>query len=349
MFAGFCLADSTENASVLKATNRWRDEMNRATVVVAGLLLTFTMSGVGAAQEKYPSRPIRFIVPFAPGGPSDILSRLIGQKLSDVLGETIVVDNRGSVGGILGAELGAKSPADGHTLILVANSLLTINPHVYKKLPYDPMRDFQPITQLTEGGAVVVVHPSVQAKNIKEFIALAKASPGKINYATTGTGNLLGIAHFRVMAGGLDMVPIAYKGTGQAVISLISGEVQFFFMNPMVAIPHIKSGKLRAIAVTSTGRNPALPDIATVSESGVPGFKNITWHTIQVPTGTSRAIVTRLNTELVKIVNLPDVKERFTSNGLTAVGSKPEDVTKHVKEESAEIAKLVKQIGYEPQ
>ena len=322
--------------------------MNHATVVVAGLLLTFAVSGVEAAEAKYPNRPIRFIVPFAPGGPSDILSRFVGQKLGDALGDTIVVDNRGSVGGILGAELGAKSLPDGYTLLLAANSLLTINPHVYKKLPYDPMRDFQPITQLTEGGNVVVVHPSVPAKSIKEFIAFAKSRPGKINYATTGTGNLLGIANFREMTG-IDMVPIAYKGTGQAVISLISGEVQFFFMNPLVAITHVKSGKLRALGVTSTTRNPALPDVPTVSESGVPGFKNITWHTIQVPARTPKPIVTRLNTELVKIVNLPDVQARFKDQGLTPVGSKPEEVSKHVREESAEVAKLVKKIGYQPQ
>jgi tripartite-type tricarboxylate transporter receptor subunit TctC len=323
--------------------------MKGGTVVAVALLLTFAVSGVEAAEAKYPNRPIRFIVPFAAGGPSDILSRYLGQKLGEVLGETLVVDNRGSVGGILGAELGAKAIPDGYTLLLAANSLLTINPHVYKKIPYDPNRDFQPITQLTEGGNVVVVHPSIKATNIKEFIALAKSVPGKINYATTGTGNLLGIANFRQMAGGLDMVPIAYKGTGQAVISLIAGEVQFFFMNPLVAITHVKSGKLRALAVTSLTRNPALPDVPTVDEAGVKGFKNVTWHTIQVPTGTPKPIVKRLNAELVKIVNLPDVQARFKDQGLTPVGSTPEHVTKHMKEESAEVAKLVKQIGYQPQ
>ena len=201
--------------------------MNHATVVVAGLLLTFTVSGVEAAEAKYPSRPIRFIVPFAPGGPSDILSRMLGQKLSESLGQTVVIDNRGSVGGVLGFELGAKSPPDGYTVLLAAFSGLTINPHVYKTLPYNPQRDFQPITQLTMGGNIVVVNPSVAAKSIKEFIALAKAKPGQLNYATTGTGNLLGIANFKVMAG-IDMVAIAYKGTGQAVTAIVSGEVQFF-------------------------------------------------------------------------------------------------------------------------
>jgi len=291
---------------------------------------------------------LRFIVPFAAGGPSDILARMVGQKLGEGLGETIVVDNRGSVGGILGFEIGAKAPPDGYTILLAVNSGFTINPHVFKKLPYDPQRDFQPITQLTEGGNVVVVHPSVPAKSVKEFIALAKAKPGVINYATTGAGNLLGIANFKVMAG-IDMVPIAYKGTGQAVISLISGEVQFFFMNPLVAISHVKSGKLRGLAVTSLTRNPALPDMPTVSESGVPSFENITWHNIAAPAGTPKPIVKRLNAELVKVVHLADVKERLLGQGLTPVGSTPEQVSAKIKAESILFAKLVKQIGYQPQ
>jgi putative tricarboxylic transport membrane protein len=326
--------------------------MNFARTVVAGLLLVFAVPVAQAAEKKtaearWPTeRPIRFIVPFAPGGPSDILSRMTGAKLSDSLGQQIVVDNRGSVGGILGFEIGSKAPPDGYTLILSANSLLTINPHVYKQLPYDPVKDFQPVTQLTEGGNVVVVHPSVQAKNIKEFVALAKGSPGKINYATTGTGNVLGIANFKVMAG-IDMVAIPYKGTGQAVIDLVAGHVQFFFMNPLVALPHVKSGRLRALAVTSLTRNPGLPDIPTVDESGLKGFKNITWHSILVPAGTPKPIVKRLNAELVKIVHMPDVKERFLGDGLTPVGSTPEHVTKHMKEESQEVAKLVKQINFE--
>jgi len=322
--------------------------MNHAIIAVAGLFLTFTVSGVEAAEAGYPNRPIRFIVPFAPGGPSDFLSRLVGQKLSESLGETIVIDNRGSVGGVVGFEIGAKSPPDGYTLLLAANSLLTINPHVYKKLPYDPQRDLQPLTQLTSGGNVVVVHPSVAATSIKEFIALAKSKPGQINYATTGTGNLLGIANFKLMAD-IDMVAIPYKGTGQAVIDLVAGHVQFFFMNPLVALPHVKPGKLRGLAVTSLTRNPALPDTPTVAESGVPGFKNITWHSVVVPAGTPKPIVKRLHAELVKIVNLPDVKERFLGQGLTPVGSTPEQMSALIKAESLQYGKLVKQIGLVPQ
>lgn len=322
--------------------------MKHATRVFAGLLLACVVSVTEAAEAKYPNRPVRFIAPFVPGGPSDILARLMSAKLTESMGQQFIVDNRGSAGGVVGFEIGAKAPPDGYTLTLAANSGLTISPHVFKKLPYDPQRDFQPITQLTVGGNVVVVHPSVEARSIKEFIALAKAKPGQINHATTGTGNLLGIANFKAMAG-IDMVAVAYKGTGQAITALMSGEVQFFFMNPLVAIPNVKAGKLRALAVTSTTRNSALPDTPTVDESGLPGFKNITWHSVLVPAGTPKPIVKRLNTELVRIVNLPDVQERLTSQGLAPVGSTPEQMSALIREESLEYAKLVKQIGYEPQ
>ena len=320
--------------------------MKHTAAVAIGLLLAVVVSSAQAADSWPTQRPIRFVVPFAPGGPSDILSRMVGQKLNESLGQTLVIDNRGSVGGLLGCEIAAKSPPDGYTILLGANSLLTINQHTYKKLPYDPVRDFQPITQLTQGGAIVVVHPSVPARNIKEFIALAKASPGKLNYATTGTGNVLGIANFKVMSG-IEMVAIPYKGTGQAVIDLVAGHVQFFFMNPMVALPHVKSGKLRALAVTALQRNPAIPDVPTVDESGVKGFKNITWHSILVPAGTPKHIVKRLNAELVKIVHMPDVKEKFLTDGLTPVGSTPEHVTALIKEESKEVEVLVKKINFE--
>jgi tripartite-type tricarboxylate transporter receptor subunit TctC len=322
--------------------------MNHAAAVAAGLLYAYAASGAQAAEADYPNRPIRFIVPFAPGGPSDVLSRLVGQKLAESLGQTLVIDNRGSVGGIVGFEIGVKAPPDGYTLLMAANSLLTINPHVFLSLPYNPQRDLQPITQLTSGGNVVVVHPSVAAKSIKEFIALAKSSPGKINYATTGTGNLLGIANFK-LAAGIDMVAVAYKGTGQAVIDLVGGHVQFFFMNPLVAITNVNSGKLRALAVTSLKRNPALPDTPTVDESGIPGFNNITWHSILVPAGTPIPIVKRLNADLVKIVNQSDIRERFLGQGLTPVGSTPEQVSALIREESVAFGKIVKQIGLKPQ
>jgi tripartite-type tricarboxylate transporter receptor subunit TctC len=324
--------------------------MKYAIPITGGICLTFAMTGVlaqGAKSEgNYPVRPVRFIAPFVPGGPSDILSRMLAAKIGDAFGQQFIVDNRGSAGGIVGFEIGAKAPPDGYTIMIAANSGLTINQHVYKKLPYDPERDFAPITQLTQGGNVVVVHPSVKATNIKEFIALAKSQPGKLNYATTGTGNVLGIAAFNKMAG-INMVPIAYKGTGQAVLDLVAGHVQFFTMNPLVAIPHVKGGRLRGLAVTALQRNPALPDLPTVDESGVPGYKNITWHSIVMPAGAAAPLVKRLNAELVKAVNAPDVKDKISNDGLSVVGSTPEQLADLIRKDSAEYAKLVKEIGFE--
>lgn len=322
--------------------------MSRTIAVISGLLFSFAAAAVSAADAAYPTKAIRLIIPFAPGGPSDVLARMVGQKLSERVGQQVVPDNRPSVGAIIGAELTAKSPPDGYTLLLSANSLLTINPYVYKKLPYDPQKDLQPITQLTEGGNVIVVHPSVPVKNIKGLISLAKAKPGEITYATTGTGPLLATANFKKMAG-IDMLAVPYKGTGQAVIDLVAGHIHMFFMSPLVAITNVKAGKLRALAVTSMKRNRGLPDVPTVDESGLPGFKYITWHSIMAPGGTPQPIVQRLSGEIAKIVHLPDVQQRLHQQGLEAVGSTPEELGKHIQEESVIFAQLVKAIGYQPQ
>ena len=323
--------------------------MQRATFAAVGLLMSIAVSGVEAATDAaYPNRPVRFIVGFVPGGPSDILARLVAAKLHESLGQPYIVDNRGSVGGVLGFEAGAKANPDGYTILLAPNSAFTINPYVYAKLPYDPVRDFTPVPPLPPVGNVMAIHPPVAATTLPEVIALAKAKPGQLKHATTGTGNLLGIAHFKVMAG-IDMVNIPYKGTGQAVVALVGGAVQFFLMNPLVAVPHVKAGRLRALAVSSATRNPVLPDLPTAEEAGLPGFKNVTWHSIVVPIKTPRAIVDKLNAELVKIVHMPDVKERFLLQGVTGVGSTPEAMWALMREESAETAKLVKQIGLKAQ
>jgi tripartite-type tricarboxylate transporter receptor subunit TctC len=321
--------------------------MNHVTLAVGSLLLAVAISGARTVDAAYPDRPIRLIIPFVPGGPSDILSRLLGAKLSEQVGQQVVPDNRGSAGGVLGFELGAKALPDGYTMTMAAYSGLTINPHVYKKLPYDPQKDFQPITQLTTGGNVLVVNPAVAATSVKEFIALAKASPGKLNYATTGTGNVLGTAQLELMAG-IKMTAIPYKGTGQAILSLMSNEVQMFIMNPLVAIPNVKAGKLRGLGVTSLTRNPVLPDLPTVSEAGVPGFENVTWHSFVFPAGIPKPILTRMHKELVTALNRPDVKDVITGQGLTPVGSSTEELVALIKKESAKYKKLVKDINFEP-
>ena len=312
-------------------------------------VLSCAASGVAAADAAagYPSRPIRFIAPFVAGGPSDTLSRLLAQKLTESWGQTVVVDNRGSAGGIVGFELGAKAPPDGYTLLLANGAGLTINPSVYLKLPYDPYKDFQPITQITSGAYYMVINPSVPAKSVKEFIALARAKPGQLNFAATGTNNLLAAELFNYMAG-IKMVAVNYKGTGQAVGAVVSGEVQMFVMSPLIAIPQIKAGKLRAIGLTGLKRSPVLPDVPTIAES-LPGYENITWHSVVVPIKTPKPIVAKLSKELMRIIRNPDMQVHFAQQGLDAVGSTPEELATLIKKEQGEYAKLVKQIGLKPQ
>jgi len=311
-------------------------------------VLSCAASGVAAADAAagYPSRPIRFIAPFVPGGPSDTLSRLLAQKLTESWGQQVIVDNRGSAGGVVGFEIGAKSIPDGYTLLLANGAGLTINPHVYIKLPYE-VKDFQPITQITSGGYFMVVPMSLPAKNVKEYIALAKAKPGTLNFAATGTNNLLAAEQFNFMTG-IKATAVNYKGTGQAVTAVISGEVQSFIMSPLIAIPQIKAGKLQAIGFTGPKRSTALPDVPTIGET-VPGYDNITWHSVVVPAKTPKPIVAKLSKELMRIIKQPEVRERFATVGLDAVGSTPEELAALIKNESTMYAKLVKQIGLKPQ
>jgi tripartite-type tricarboxylate transporter receptor subunit TctC len=299
------------------------------------------------AASNYPNRPVRFITPFVAGGPSDTLARLLGQKLSEAWGQTVVIDNRGSAGGVLGFELGARSIPDGYTLLLANGAGLTINPHVYLKLPYDPVKDFQPITQITSGGYFMVVPVSLPVKTVKDYIDLAKAKPGALNFAATGTNNLLAAEQFNHMVG-IKATAVNYKGTGQAVTAVISGEVQSFIMSPLIAIPQIKAGKLRAIGFTGPKRSTALPEVPTISET-VPGYENITWHSVVVSAKTPKPIVAKLSKDLMRIIRQPDVQERLNSQGLDAVGSTPEALAALIKSELEMYGKLVKQIGLKPQ
>jgi tripartite-type tricarboxylate transporter receptor subunit TctC len=323
--------------------------MKHAAHLILILVLSCAASSVAAADAAtdYPKRPIRFIIPFVAGGPSDVLARLLGQKLTESWGQTVVVDNRGSAGGIVGFELAAKSPPDGYTLLLANGAGITINPSVYLKLPYDALHDFQPITQVTSGAYLMVINPSVPAKSLQEFIALAKSKPGALNYAATGTNNLLAAELFNYMAG-VKTVPVNFKGTGQALNSLLSGEVQMFIISPLIGLPQVKAGKLRAIGLTGLKRSPAIPDLPTIAET-LPGYEQIVWHSVVVPAKTPKPIVAKLAKELIRIIKQPDVQERFSAQGLDAVGSTPEELDALIKKEVVMYAKLVKQIGLQPQ
>ena len=308
------------------------------------LVLSLIASNAGAAEAN---RAIRIIDVFVPGGPSDIISRLLAQKMTESLGQPVIVENRGSAGGIVGFEVGSKAAPDGYTLVFAPQAAVTINPSVYRKLPYDPVRDFEPVTQISSGAYMMVVHPSVPAKTVKEFIALAKRRPGEINFASSGANNLLAMELFNFMAG-VKTVNIPYKGTGQAVQALLSGEVQVFVISPIVGMQLVKSGKMRLLGMTGLQRSPLLPDAPTVAET-LPGFESVVWHGVVVPAKTPPAIINKLVQEIVRITKLPDFRERLNSQGLDVIGSTPEEFSVLIKNEIGMYAKLVKQIGYAPQ
>ena len=320
-------------------------QLFRLLLPAACVLAAATSHGADTVVN-YPNRPIRFIAPFVAGGPSDVLSRMLGQKLNEAWGQPVVVDNRGSAGGIVGFELAARAAPNGYTLLLATSSGLTMNPAVYRKLSYDPVNDYLPVTQVTSGAYVLVVNPAVPAKTLPEFIAHAKAKPGAVNYASTGTNNLLASEMLNHMAG-IKMEGIAYKGTGQAVTAVLGNEVQMFVISPLVGLPHVRSGKLRALGTTGLRRSPTTPDIPAIAET-LPDYEQIVWHGVVAPARLPKPIHDKLARELIRIIKLPDIQERLGSQGLDAVGSSPEALAKLIKHEIDLYVKLVKQIGFKP-
>ena len=318
-------------------------------ISVLSCVASYSAAAVGTAVN-YPSKPIRFIVPFPPGGPSDAIARLLGQKVNETLGLPVVVDNRPSGAGIVGFDLAAKARPDGYTVLLASGAGLSRNPAVYRKLPYDTVRDFEPITQVAATATLVVINPSVPAKSLQEFVALAKAKPGQLNYATTGTDNLLAGDASRHVAGVIEfgIAAVVHGGWWKALNAILGGEVQLFVINPLIGLQYIKSGKLRAIGMTGLKRNPAFSDVPAVAET-YPGYEQIGWHSVVVPAMTPKTIVTKLNTELVMIIKRPDVQERFRSYGLDATCTSPEEVADRIEKEIVIYKNLVKQIGYQPQ
>lgn len=307
-----------------------------------------TASSVGAAQT-YPNRPIRFVVPYPPGGFNDTLARTVGARLQAVWGQPVNVDNKPGGGTTIGTDAVAKAAPDGYTLFIVPFAF-AVNPSIFKKLPYDPLRDIAPITLAATTPNLLVVGPAVPANSVAEVLALAKSKPGVLNYASTGIGssNHLSMEKFKQMAG-VDITHVPYKGSGPAVTDLLGGQVGLMFDNIPNVIQHVKAGKLKALAVTSAKRSPHVPEVPTVAESGVPGYEVSVWFGIGTTGGTPPAIIDKLNTEIVKTLNLPEVREKFSSQGVDVVGSSAAQFATHLREQSALWAKVVKEAGVTPE
>jgi tripartite-type tricarboxylate transporter receptor subunit TctC len=305
--------------------------------------LALAAVAAGAAAQQYPSKPVRFVVPFVAGGPTDIQGRMLGEKLSQRLGQQFIIDNRGGANGNIGLEITAKAPPDGYTIVIATVGTWAVNPSLYKQ-PFDVTRDFAPIIQVSTSPAVLVVHPSVPARNVKELIALARSKPGQLNYGSSGVGGLGHIsgALFGLMTG-TKMVHIPYKSSAPSLTDLIAGQIEVLFNNAISTVPHINSGKARALAVTSLKRMQALPDLPTLDEAGVKGYDNSSWSAVGAPAGTPKEIISKLNSELAAILKLPDIQEKSAAVGADIIGGTPEQFAAYLKSEIAKFARVVKE------
>jgi tripartite-type tricarboxylate transporter receptor subunit TctC len=298
-----------------------------------------------AAAQAYPARPVRVIVPYAPGGPADILARLAAQKLSEALGRQFYVENVGGAGGNLGMGQGARAAADGYTLLVVPPNIV-VNPAMYDTVPYDPYKDFDPVTIAVASPTVLTVHPSLDVRTVNDLVAMIKSNPGKFSFASPGTGtppHLIG-EHFRLSLG-LDLVHIPFNSAGLAVASTVAGHTPIAFTSLPPAVPQIKDGKLRALAVTSKTRSQALPEVASMTEAGYPGIVGEGWFAFIAPAGTPNDITALLYRELVRIISLPDVKERLAALGFDAVGTTPDESRAQFRTESEKWAKVIRDAG----
>lgn len=311
---------------------------------LAGLFIaSAAVMAAPAVHAAYPDKPVKIIVPFSPGGATDMLARTIGQKLTASWGQPVVIDNRPGAGGNIGAAAGAKAAPDGYTLTLTAAGIMAVNPHIYPKLTYDSIKDFAPVTQLVNAPLLLVVHPSVPANNFKEYLQLVKSQPAKITVANSGTGTAQHLgAEFFDMSANVKSLHVPYKGSAPATTDLIGGQVQALFDNMVTLIPHIKAGKLKPLAVTSTSRVSILPDVPTVAESGMPGFETGTWYGIAAPAGTPKDVIHKLQADIAHILAMPDVHEKLKQQGLIPVGSTPEQFGKFIESERIKSGKIVK-------
>jgi len=322
--------------------------MRKLAIAIAALMTAWTAS---AAQQDYPAKPIRFICPYAPGGAGDIFTRTIAQKLSEALGQTVVVDNRAGANGGIGTDIVAKAAPDGYTLLMGNSGPMTVNPVLYKKVPYDPVRDFAPVTQGTSYMYVLVVPPASAVRTLNDFTGMLKAKPGQLTYGSTGIGggNHLAGELFNLMTH-TQAIHVPYTGSALALAALLGGQLNYMFDTVITAVPQIRSGKLKAIGVTGPKRASALPDVPTLNELGLKGYELTQWQAVVAPAGTPKAIVDKLNREVVKALKMPDVIERLaTQGGNELVGNTPEQFAQVIKNDLAKYAKLVKAAGIQPQ
>jgi tripartite-type tricarboxylate transporter receptor subunit TctC len=299
----------------------------------------------GTAAQGYPVKPIRVVVPYAPGGATDLTARLVGQKMQEAMKQNVLVDNRPGAGGVIGADIVAKAAPDGYTVLIAVPAEIAILPHL-QKMPYNVARDLAPVSLAAVTPLILVVHPSLPVRSVKELIAFARARPGQLTYASAGTG---GVQHLSgellKITMKLDMAHVPYKGAGPVMPDLIGGHVPMFFSGMPPAMPHVKAGKLRALAVTTTRRSPAAPDVPTMAEAGVPGFDISNWFAYFVPSGTRADVIVRLNSEVNRGLKQPDVREKLANVGAETVGTSPEELAKFVHSESEKFARLVKLSG----
>ena len=327
------------------ATIRKRRKVQGLYLSLFPFLFSLGCAGVVAAQP-YPSKPVRLVVPLAPGGPSDILARAMAQKLTEGMKQTVFVENRTGAGGTIGIDNVAKSPPDGYTLLLVAVANYSINASLYAKLPYDPHKDLAPVSILAGAPYILVVHPTLPVRSVKELIALDRKRPGELNYSSggTGTGPHLATEVFKGNTG-MTAVHIAYKGAGPALTDLVAGHVQFQLANMIASLPFVKNGRLRGIAVSGSKRSRVLPELPTISESGVPGLEEVGGHMIMVPGATPKELVARLHQELAKVLQQPEVKSRLEGEGAEIFGTSPERSAAVIKSEIERMAKIIKRLG----
>jgi tripartite-type tricarboxylate transporter receptor subunit TctC len=308
-------------------------------------LASLLAAAPAADGQGYPTGPVRIVVPYPPGGGTDILARAIAQKLTERHSQSAIVDNRAGANGTIGAAFVAKGPADGHTLLVVPAGYAA-NPALYRNLPYDQARELAPVSHLASGPLVLVVHPSLPAKSARELIALAKSRPGMINCGSAGNGSLphLSLELFNSMSG-IRIIHIPYKGSGAAISDVLSGQVPMYFMNILQSLPLIKAGRLRALGVTSPGRSPIAPDLPAIAEAGLPGFDMTNWYGMLTPAATPRDTISRLQQEVRRILNLPELKQRLGEDGMTVVASTPDEFTQFLKRESAKFGRVIETAG----